>query len=334
MPAFDRSASIARLNFRQEAFGLYDILIVGAGPAGLTAAIYGRRAGKSVLLLEGGSFGGQITLSPRVENYPGFSQISGNDLADRLLSQALALGTETDFRMVTAIDRLGNVFRVTSDDGGVTLAHTVIVAAGVHHRKLGLPNEDALTGSGVSYCAVCDGAFFTGMPVAVVGGGSTALQDALLLADTCQTVHLIHRRSAFRGESQLVDRLKERQNVVFHLNSVVQELLGTPELTGIRCTDAVTGQTETLDVSGLFVAIGQEPQNAVFSHLVQTDEAGYLLTDDHMATATPGLFAAGDCRAKQVRQLTTAVSDGTIAALSACAYLNEQDVIRQAVSHA
>ena len=312
---------------------MYDILIVGAGPAGLTAAIYGRRAGKSILLLEGSGFGGQITLSPRVENYPGFPQISGNDLADRLLSQALALGTETDFRTVTALDRLGNVFRVTSDDGGVTLAHTVIVAAGVHHRKLGLPNEDDLTGSGVSYCAVCDGAFFAGMPAAVVGGGSTALQDALLLSDTCQTVHLIHRRSAFRAESQLVDRLKERQNVVFHLDTVVQELLGAPELTGIRCANAVTGQTETLSVNGLFVAIGQEPQNAIFSHLIQTDEAGYLLTDDRMATATPGLFAAGDCRAKQVRQLTTAVSDGTIAALSACAYLNEQDAVRQTASH-
>lgn len=301
---------------------MFDIIIVGAGPAGLTAAIYGCRAGKRVLLLEGGSYGGQITLSPRVENYPGFSQISGSELADRLLSQALALGAETDFGLVTGIRVQDSHFLLTLEDGGSVAGRSVILATGTHHRKLGLAGEDALTGAGISFCAVCDGAFFAGLPVAVVGGGSAALQDALLLSSTAQTVHLIHRRSAFRAETCLVDQLRARSNVIFHTNATVQELYGSSSLTGLLLADTETGAETRLDLSGLFVAIGQEPQNGPFANLAETDAAGYLLTDANLATSVPGLFAAGDCRAKTVRQLTTAVADGTIAAISACSYLD------------
>lgn len=301
---------------------MFDIIIVGAGPAGLTAAIYGCRAGKRVLLLEGGSYGGQITLSPRVENYPGFSQISGSELADRLLSQTLALGAETDFGQVTGICVQASHFVLTLEDGGSVAGRSVILATGTRHRRLGLPGEDALTGAGISFCAVCDGAFFAGLPVAVVGGGSAALQDALLLSSTAQTVHLIHRRSAFRAEACLVEQLRARSNVIFHTPATIQVLYGEDALTGLLLADTETGAETHLDVSGLFVAIGQEPQNAPFADLARTDAAGYLLTDDALATSVPGLFAAGDCRAKTVRQLTTAVADGTIAAISACAYLD------------
>lgn len=301
---------------------MFDIIIVGAGPAGLTAAIYGCRAGKQVLLLEGGSYGGQITLSPRVENYPGFSQISGSELADRFLSQALALGAETDFGLVTEIRVQDQHFLLTLEDGSSVEGRSVILATGTHHRKLGLAGEDALTGSGVSFCAVCDGAFFAELPVAVVGGGNAALQDALLLSSMAQTVHLIHRRSAFRAEACLVDQLRARSNVIFHTNATVQELYGNSSLTGLLLSDTETGAKTRLELSGLFVAIGQEPQNAPFANLAETDAAGYLLTDAELATSVPGLFAAGDCRAKNVRQLTTAVADGTIAAISACSYLD------------
>ena len=206
---------------------MYDIVIIGAGPAGLTAALYARRAEKSALLLEGSGYGGQITLSPRVENYPGFPQIGGGELADRLLSQALDLGAETDFKTVSALERQGDgSLCVTADDGSETYGRSVIIAAGVRHRRLGLEHEERLTGAGVSYCAVCDGAFFAGADVAVAGGGNTALQDALLLSSYCRTVHLIHRRETFRGEARLVELLRGRANVIFHTNAVVKALRG------------------------------------------------------------------------------------------------------------
>ena len=304
---------------------MYDIVLIGAGPAGLTAALYARRAGKSALLLEGSGYGGQITLSPRVENYPGFPQISGGELADRLLSQVLDLGAETDFKTVSALERQGDgSLRVTADDGDAVFGRSVIVAAGVRHRRLGLEHEERLTGAGVSYCAVCDGAFFAGADVAVAGGGNTALQDALLLSSYCRTVHLIHRRETFRGEARLVELLRGRANVIFHTNAVVKALRGGEALSGLLLENTATAAESALNVSGLFVAVGQEPQNDAFRAAVQTDEAGYIVTDEDMATSAAGVFAAGDCRAKRVRQLTTAVADGAVAALSACAYVDGQ----------
>lgn len=301
---------------------MYDIVIIGAGPAGMTAALYARRAGKSVLLLEGNGYGGQITLSPRVENYPGLPQIDGSEFADRLLSQVLDLGAETDFKTVSTVVRRENGLCVAADDGNEIFGRSVIIAAGVRHRRLGLENEERLIGAGVSYCAVCDGAFFTDADVAVVGGGNTALQDALLLAGCCRTVHLIHRRDTFRGEARLVEQLRARGNVVFHTDTVVKALLGEASLSGLLLENVGSAAVSELEVSGLFVAVGQEPQNGAFRALVQTDEAGYIVADEDMATSAAGVFAAGDCRAKRVRQLTTAVSDGAVAALSACAYVD------------
>ena len=301
---------------------MYDIIIIGAGPAGLTAALYARRAGKRVLLLEGNSYGGQITLSPRVENYPGFAAISGTEFSDALLSQVLALDTETDFKVVTGLARCDGGYRVLCDDDSELTAKSVIIAAGVHHRPLGVEREEELVGSGISYCAVCDGAFYAGAKVAVVGGGNTALGDALQLAQSSETVYLIHRRSEFRGESGLVEKLREKENVVFVTPAVVTALHGEAELEAITLKNPQTGETQQLSVAGLFVAVGQIPQNGAFAALVECDEAGYILADEAMATSAPGVFVAGDCRQKQVRQLTTAVSDGAIAALSACSYVD------------
>ena len=301
---------------------MYDIIIIGAGPAGLTAALYARRAGKRVLLLEGNSYGGQITLSPRVENYPGFAAISGTEFSDALLSQVLALATETDFKVVTGLARCEGGYRVLCDDDSELTAKSVIIAAGVHHRPLGVEREEELVGAGISYCAVCDGAFYAGAKVAVVGGGNTALGDALQLAQSSETVYLIHRRSEFRGESGLVEKLREKENVVFITPAVVTALHGEAELEAVTLKNPQTGETQQLSVAGLFVAVGQIPQNEAFAALVECDEAGYILADEAMATSAPGVFVAGDCRQKQVRQLTTAVSDGAIAALSACSYVD------------
>lgn len=302
---------------------MYDIIIIGAGPAGLTAALYARRAGKRVLLLEGNSYGGQITLSPRVENYPGFAAISGTEFSDALLSQVLALDTETDFKVVTGLTRCEDGYRVLCDDDDSELtAKSVIIAAGVHHRPLGVEREEELVGAGISYCAVCDGAFYAGADVAVVGGGNTALGDALQLAQSSKTVYLIHRRSEFRGESGLVEKLREKENVTFVTPAVVTALHGETELEAVTLSNPQTGETQQLSVAGLFVAVGQIPQNEAFAALVECDEAGYILADEAMATSAPGVFVAGDCRKKQVRQLTTAVSDGAIAALSACSYVD------------
>ena len=301
---------------------MYDIIIIGAGPAGLTAALYARRAGKHVLLLEGNSYGGQITLSPRVENYPGFAAISGTEFSDTLLSQVLALDTETDFKVVTGLARCEGGYRVLCDDDSELTAKSVIIAAGVHHRPLGVEREEELVGAGISYCAVCDGAFYAGAKVAVVGGGNTALGDALQLAQSSETVYLIHRRSEFRGESGLVEKLREKENVVFVTPAVVTALHGENELEAVTLKNPQTGETQELSVAGLFVAVGQIPQNEAFADLVECDEAGYILADEAMATSAPGVFVAGDCRQKQVRQLTTAVSDGAIAALSACSYVD------------
>ena len=299
----------------------FDILIVGGGPAGLTAAIYARRAGKSVLVLEKEAFGGQIASSPRVDNFPGCYGVSGAELAERLFSQAEALGARLELEEVQAI-RPGTPHTVTTDYGTYT-ASALILATGMKHRTLGLPGEDAL--SGVSYCAVCDGAFYQGRPVAVVGGGDTALQEALFLSARCSKVTLIHRRDLFRGESRLVEQLRGRDNVEFLLSAAVEKLHAGPEgLTGLTVRDLKGDQTLELAVDGLFVAVGQQPQNQLFANLVMTDDRGYFLAGEDCATSLPGVFAAGDCRVKSVRQLTTAVGDGAVAGLAASRYVDDR----------
>ena len=301
---------------------LYDILIVGGGPAGLTAATYARRAGKSVLVIEKNAFGGQITWSPKVENFPGFVSVSGAELGDRLLEQAMEQGAEVELDEVTSVSvRPDGITTVACDSGAVFEGRALIAAVGAKPRMLGLEREAELVGNGVCFCAVCDGAFYAGKDVAVNGGGNSALQDALLLSEKCRRVYLIHRRDAFRGEQKLVEALEKRENVEFVLRASVAELLGDGELTGVVVEQ--DGQRRELPVAGLFVAIGHAPDNGIFSGLMDLDRAGYAASGEDCLTATPGVFVAGDCRAKGVRQLTTAAADGAVAALAACRYLDE-----------
>ena len=297
-----------------------DIIVIGAGPAGLTAAIYALRAGKSVLIFEKELFGGQITYSPSVENYPGFKQISGNEFAEHLIDQATALGAEIEFAAVTGI--LDGPVKTVVTDSGNYECKSVIIASGSRHRHLGLEREEELTGSGISYCAVCDGAFFKGKIVAVAGGGDAALQDAIFLSERCRHVYLIHRRDTLRGEAHLESILRARDNVEFVLNSVIEKLEGEQKLSGILVKNKLTGEHTQIALDGLFIAVGQEPQNAPFAGLITLDNAGYADAGEDCSTATPGIFVAGDCRKKAVRQLTTAVGDGAVAGLAAVNYIN------------
>ena len=302
---------------------MYEILIVGGGPAGLTAAIYAARAGKHVAVLERGSTGGQIVSARLVENYPGLPSVSGAELARQMTGQARAFGAEIVYTEAAGLEKTSSGFRVSCTDG-VREAKTVILATGAAHRSLGLAAEDALTGCGVSYCAVCDGAFYEGLDVAVVGGGDTAVQDALLLADICRSVTLIHRRNAFRASPHLVSRAERQENIRILRNYTVQKLLRFGDvLNGVEILHTETGNVEQLAVDGLFIAVGQAPQSTPFQEAVAV-ENGYYLAGEDTKTSLPGVFAAGDGRKKQVRQLTTAVSDGAAAALAACRYLEEQ----------
>ena len=299
---------------------MYDIIIIGGGPAGLTAAIYARRAGKNVLILEKDALGGQITWSPKVENYPAIPSVSGMDLGNRMTEQAMELGAEVEIEEVTGVEDCGGFKRVNCAFGAEYEAKAIILATGARPRKLGLDREEDLVGNGVGYCAVCDGAFFQGQPVAVNGGGNSALQDALLLSETCSRVYLIHRRDSFRGEEALVAALKEKENVEFVLNAVVTGLLGENELSGIMVEQ--NGEARKIDVNGLFVAIGHEPDNSAFSELIELDAKGYAAAGEDCLTKTEGVFVAGDCRRKSVRQVSTAAADGAVAALAACHWID------------
>ena len=302
---------------------MYEILIVGGGPAGLTAAIYAARAGKHVAVLERGSTGGQIISAPLVENYPGIPSVSGTELARQMTEQACTFGAEIVYTEAVGLEKTPAGFRILCTDGARE-AKTVILATGAAHRQLGLPGETALTGCGISYCAVCDGAFYEGLDVAVVGGGDTALQDALFLASTCRSVTLIHRRNAFRASAMLVGRAEKQENIRLLRSRTVQRLIRSEDaLQGVELLHTETGQTERLNVDGLFIAVGQAPQSAPFLDAIAAED-GYYLAGEDTKTSLPGVFAAGDGRKKQVRQLTTAVSDGAAAALAACRYLEEQ----------
>lgn len=301
---------------------MHDIIVIGGGPAGLTAALYAARAGKSVLVLEQGGFGGQIALSPRVENYPGIPHMAGNLLADALVEQVLNQDVDVEVETVTAFSGENGAFTVTTEDGDHP-CRAIILATGVTHRHLGLEGEEELVGRGVSYCAVCDGAFYNGRRVAVVGGGDTALQDALFLSATCAHVTLIHRRDQFRGEEKLVRQLQGCKNVdilLSHIPVSLESLDG--ELRGVALRDLKTGAEFNLPVEGLFLAVGQEPHNGQFADLIRLTAGGYVDAGEDCRTNVPGVFVAGDCRVKEVRQLTTAVGDGAVAALAACKYVD------------
>ncbi len=294
----------------------YDLAVIGAGPAGMTAALYAARAGKRAVLLEKGIYGGQIVQSRRVENYPGVADVDGYTLAEQMMEQLRNLDVELAFEGVEGIERDGEGFRVKTDQASCKVK-AVILATGVDHRRLGVAGEERLIGSGVSFCATCDGMFFRNREVAVVGGGNTAVQDALVLSEICARVYLIHRRDKFRAEEQLLERVRACENVTVITDTVVNEIEGerTPEALVLR--NVKTDETSRLPVSGVFVAVGNLPQNGAFADLVELDSEGYILTDETCATSVKGIYAAGDCRRKRVRQLTTATADGTIAALAA-----------------
>ncbi len=307
---------------------MYDVLIIGAGTAGMSAAIYVQRAGKSALVLEAKSYGGQIVNTPEVENYPGIASVSGFDFATGLYEQAVKCGAEIKMQGVLELVKTENGFLAKTRRKEYE-AKAVIIACGASNRPLGLDGEQELTGHGVSYCATCDGAFFKGKKVVVVGGGNTALEDAAFLSNYCEKVYLLHRRDQFRGDHSNVEKLRAKENVEFVLNSLSQELLteederGEKKVCGLRVKDKNTLEERILDVSGVFVAIGQIPKTEVFKDLVELDESGYIVAGEDCRTKVSGLFAAGDCRTKKVRQLTTAASDGAVAALAACEYINE-----------
>ncbi len=303
---------------------MYDIIVIGAGPAGMTAAIYARRASRSVLVLEALTPGGQIINTPDIENYPVEAHISGIDFSQRLHAQAEGLGAEFVMEKAVEIKTDGNVKSVVTDKN-VYEAKAVIIATGSENRKLGVEDEDRLVGRGVSYCATCDGNFYRNKVVAVVGGGNTALEDALYLADLAEKVYLIHRRDSFRGEAATVARLQERDNVEFVYNSNVTRLIAEKRLTAIEVTNSKDGSVRTIELRGLFVAVGRIPENQNFSSVVQLDESGYIVAGEDCHTTAPGIFAAGDNRVKLLRQLVTATADGAMAATEAIKYISEME---------
>ncbi len=299
---------------------MYDIIIVGAGTAGLSAAIYGVRAGKKVLVLEASAYGGQIINTPEIENYPGIKHISGYEFATNLYEQAKELGADIKFEKVLEIKNEVSDKKVITDQKEYA-TNSIILATGAKNRPLGLEKETELIGRGISYCATCDGGFYKGKEVAVNGGGNTALEDAIFLSSYCSKVYVIHRRDTFRGEEKLLQALKKKNNVEIILNSYISKLIGKEQLESIILKNKETEEETKLSVSGLFIAIGQMPENAPFSDLIQLDNKGYIIAKEDCKTNLEGVFVAGDTRSKTIRQLATAAADGAVAALAACEYI-------------
>ena len=299
---------------------MLDLVVIGAGPAGLTAAVYGLRAGLSVLVLEEGVTGGQLAVSAEVENYPSWQKISGWELAEKIAGQATSAGADIRYEPVESIEERDGVKTV------VTAQHrydcrAVIVANGAKRRKLGCPGEERLTGKGVSYCAVCDGAFFRSRTVCVVGGGNTALEDALYLAKVCEKVYLIHRRDSFRGERRLQEAVRASEKIEVIWNTAVEEIRGDERVASVLLRGDRTGE---LPVDGVFVAIGLAPDNDRFAHLLELDGSGYLRAGEDCRTNVEGIYAAGDTRTKGIRQILTAAADGAVAATLAAASISSQ----------
>ena len=304
---------------------MYDIVIVGAGPAGLTAAVYARRAEKTVVVIEKSTFGGQITFSPKIENYPGFKEIGGNALADLLVDQALELGAEIELGTVCGVSAGPDGTKtVVTKEGDTYEARAVILATGAKHRMLGVEGEGELVGNGISFCAVCDGAFYKGQDVAVIGGGNSALQEAVLLSDIAKSVTLVQNLDYFTGEAGLLETLKSRDNVKYMTGCVVCGFESENGLlTAVRLKKS-DGEETTLRADGVFVAIGLAPDNRDFESVCELDKWGYFKTDETLSTFTEGVFVAGDARCKKIRQITTATADGAVSALAACDYIDKQ----------
>jgi len=295
-----------------------DIVIIGAGPAGLTAALYAARANKSVTVLEKATFGGQITFSPKVENIPGFACVTGNEFAEKLVEQALEQGVSFEFCEALEI-KDGEVKTVVTDSGEFE-AKAVIIATGARHRHLGLENEDRFIGDGISFCAVCDGAFFRDKTVAVIGGGNSALQEALQLSELAEKVYVVQNLDFLTGEAALCAQVEQKENIEVILGTVVEKISGEDVFEGVMLKNSEKSYPLKLD--GMFLAIGLVPQNEAFSNVLTLNQGGYADYTESCVTENKGIFVAGDCRKKDIRQVTTAVSDGAVAALAACRYLD------------
>lgn len=299
---------------------MYDIIVIGGGPAGLTAAIYGRRQNKTVLVLEKNSFGGQTVYSPKIENYPGFTEMSGIEFSDKLVDQVLYQGAELEPAEALSVTVKDGIKTVHTDSGDFE-CKALILACGAKHRLLGLDGEEELIGNGISFCALCDGAFYKDKEVAVIGGGNSALQEAVLLSQSCKKVTVIQNLSFLTGETKLADILNSKENVDIIYNTVVTELISDGELKAIMIKNTETNEESKLDLDGMFVAIGLVPDTDVAKNLTALDERGYIVSGEDTLTNAEGVFAAGDCRTKGVRQIATAIADGASAALGACKYI-------------
>ncbi len=300
----------------------YDIVIIGGGPAGLAAGLYAARGRHRTLLLEKGVIGGQISLTELVENYPGVPTVNGFDLAQTMLKQAESYGLETEYAEVGALEQAGNKWRIRIAGGGDLLARAVIVTSGAEYNRLGVPGEERLTGRGVSYCATCDAAFFKGQEVAVVGGGDAAMDEGLFTARFADKVTVIHRRDQLRAGRILQERAFANPKMHFLWNTVVEEVLGDEQVTGLKLRDVITGERSTMSVAAVFIFIGQHPNSAFLRGISPTDAGGHVLVDDWMATPAPGLFAAGDVRQNSARQVASSVGDGVTAAIAADHYIS------------
>lgn len=300
----------------------YDVIVIGGGPAGLTAAVYAGRAGRKVLVLERYVCGGQIAFSSEVENYPGFARISGADFASTLMSQAMNFGAHIEYEEALSIKQLSDrTGFVVVTEGNQYESSAVIVATGARCRNIGVSGETDFRGRGVSYCAVCDGAFYKGRDVAVIGGGNTALEDAIYLSEICNKVYLVHRRDEFRAEPELVNRIEQCSNVIKLMNTVPENISGTELVESITLKNIIDSTTTTVAINGVFVAIGRIPDTEFVADIVRLNDNGYVDSGEECTTNIPGIFVAGDCRKRQVKQLTTAVSDGTVAAIAAIEFL-------------
>ena len=300
---------------------MYDIIIIGGGPAGLTAALYARRADKNVLVIEKETFGGQITFSPKVENIPGFLELSGNEFAEKLVDQVVNQGADFESCEVQKIVDGENKTVIT--DSGEFQAKAVIIATGAKHRTLGLPREEELIGEGISFCAVCDGAFYRNKTVAVVGGGNSALQEAILLSDLAKKVYVIQNLDYLTGEQKLQEQLRSKENVEIICGTVLSGYKSNgSDIVGVTVKSENDGAESEISLDGVFLAVGLVPQNDCFADIIELDERGYALADETCKTKSKGIFTAGDCRTKRIRQVATAAADGAVAALAACDYID------------
>ena len=299
---------------------MYDIIVIGAGPAGLTAAIYARRAEKSVLVIEKGVFGGQVTFSPKIENYTGFGELTGNELADKMVEHTISLGAE--FEMEEVVEIRDGVLKEVITENGSFFAKTVIIATGAAHRHLGVAGEEKYLGNGISFCAVCDGAFYNGQEVTVIGGGNSALQEAILLSSNCKKVTVIQNLPVLTGEESLANILKSKENVEIIYSSVVTGFTGESTLEGVVIKNTDTDEEMTIACDGCFVAIGLVPATGFVKDFVKLNDYGYIDAGEGCKTDIEGVFVAGDCRSKEIRQITTATADGAAAALAAIRYIS------------